>query len=232
MSDVGLSPGEPVPGAGAGHSKPPPAAAAAPGLPSSSGTALHKYTVCAPLACTLARGAFPAEVSVHRLPRAMQADLPAVVPSLTQSDAKRARVVFTAQNTGVDLTDWGPVADARKDLAAEAFLAWAEQLRTALSAQGAWATYIDPPSGMAVHGGCGAVWPEVDAATVLLGWPQSSAGGCKLALHPRWGAKAYPATVLTTAPEGMLLSAVHALCSGDAEQRQVAADTTTSTASS
>lgn len=157
----------------------------------------------------------------------MQADLPAVVPSLTRADAKRARVVFTAQNTGVDLTDWGPVADTRKDMAAEAFLAWAERLRTALLAQGAWATYIDPPSGMAVHGGCGAVWPEVDAATVLLGWPQSSAGGCKLALHPKWGAKAYPATVLTTAPDDMILSAVHVLCGSNGEQCEAGAEAET-----
>lgn len=208
----------------AGHEELAPAAAEASDLASSAGPVLHKYTVCAPLACTLVRGGFPAEVSVHRLPRAMQADLPAVVPSLSRADAKRARVVFTAQNTGVDLTDWGPVTDARKDMAAEAFLAWAERLRTALSARGAWATYIDPPSGMAVHGGCGAVWPEVDAATVLLGWPQSSAGGCKLALHPRWGAKAYPATVLTTAPDDMILSVVHVLCSSNSEQREAGAE--------
>lgn len=80
-----------------------------------------------------------------------------------------------------------------------------------LGASGHWADYVDPCSGLPVRTrACAAVYPEVDAFETLLRWRTSSAGGCRLLLHPTWGAAVYPASLFARAPLEAVLAAVEA----------------------
>lgn len=107
--------------------------------------------------------------------------------------------------------------------AREQFREWALELKRELDAAcpDSWTDYIDPCSGLPVSIGalytlrpsshharswsqalseCGsAVYPEVDGFETLLKYKVSSAAGCRVIVHPRWGTQVYPATAFTTA---------------------------------
>ena len=78
-----------------------------------------------------------------------------------------------------------------------------------LGAQGHWADYIDPCSGLPmIHRDSGAVYGEVEALVTLLGYRTQNAGCCKIVLHPRWGSAVYPATLFARAPLGEVQEAI------------------------
>lgn len=52
------------------------------------------------------------------------------------------------------------------------------------------------------------MYPEVDAFETLLRWKTSSAGGCRVLLHPSWGSAVYPASLFTKAPLPALVPAM------------------------
>lgn len=163
------------------------------------------------------------EASVHSVPRAFRHDLAAVLPGVASPVARRGGdpgdgdggaaamlLVPTCQHAAMDLVNWGARVAAEKDALLERFAAWAAAVCDALAAAGWWADFIDPCSGLAVRMRGGAVYPEVDAFETLLKWRTSSAGGCKVLCHPRWGTAAYPATLLAAAPLPVLLAAMRA----------------------
>jgi hypothetical protein len=55
------------------------------------------------------------------------------------------------------------------------------------------------------------VFPEVDAAEVLLRYRTSNAGCCKILLHPQWGSSVYPASVVVCAPLTAILEGIAAV---------------------
>lgn len=107
----------------------------------------------------------PIEVSVHSAPKALLRELNQVFPTLESDIAcletgKEATstteptpvlAVLTAQNSDVDLADWGETAAFEKDRLLEVFMAWAAELRTRIIAEGYWCDYIDPCSGLPKH---------------------------------------------------------------------------------
>jgi Methylmalonic aciduria and homocystinuria type D protein len=64
------------------------------------------------------------------------------------------------------------------------------------------------------------VYAEVDSFALLLHYRTSDAGGCKILLHPTWGSRVYPASIMAaTADESLLREAVaHALASPPADE--------------
>lgn len=62
--------------------------------------------------------------------------------------------------------------------------------------------------------GRGAVFSEVDSFQTLLGYSVTTAGGCRIVLHPKWGANFYPATMFAVAPADVV--AVEALAAAKA----------------
>jgi len=65
-----------------------------------------------------------------------------------------------------------------------------------LAEQGVWADFIDPCSGMPmVHRDSPSPYDEVGAFANVLGYKISSAGPCKILLHPKFGSSIYPASM-------------------------------------
>lgn len=110
-------------------------------------------------------------------------------------------VIPTCQHASIDLVNVGDAVEAEKDALLERFFVFARHATEALAAQGHWADYIDPCSGLPmVHKESCGVYGEVDALVSLLGYATSNAGCCKVVLHPRWGSAVYPASIVTKAP--------------------------------
>jgi hypothetical protein len=167
---------------------------------------------------TLANGF---EISVHTLPPAFRADLAGVLPA-TPLDG--LLLVPTAQRSAVDLAAWGEEAAREKDALLERFAAWADAVGARLRARGFWADAVDPCSGLARATPHSHVpYPEVDAFETLLRWRTSDAGGCRLLLHPRWGAAVYPATLFARAPLDEVLAALHEAAAAAADAPAAAA---------
>ena len=149
------------------------------------------------------------EVSIHSPSRAMRADLAMVLPATPLSDDDPAQPPFllvpTCQRAAMDLVAWGDAVAAEKDALLERFARWAGAVCAALAARGWWGDFVDPCSGLATRTPhSNAPYPEVDAFEALLRWRTSTAGGCRVLLHPQWGAAAYPATLFARAPLGAL----------------------------
>ena len=62
-------------------------------------------------------------------------------------------VVPTCQRATLDLVNIGDAVEAEKDALLERFFAFARHVCGALQAQGHWADYIDPCSGLPVRSG-------------------------------------------------------------------------------
>jgi len=154
------------------------------------------------------------EVSVHTPPPAFAADLAGVLPGVPlrpSADEAPLYLVPTAQRAALDLVEWGAAAAAEKDLLLERFFAWADAVAAALRARGFWVDAVDPCSGLArATPHSHTPYPEVDAFETLLRWRTSDAAGCKVLLHPTWGAAVYPATLFARAPLDALVAALEA----------------------
>jgi hypothetical protein len=132
------------------------------------------------------------EVSVHSVPPAFKSDLSGVLPgiSLSGDDVNTENppllIVPTAQQSMIDLCEWGAGAAAEKDLLLERFAAWADVVCADLTRRGYWADSVDPCSGLArLTKHSHTPYPEVDAFETLLRWRTSNANGCKVSVGER-----------------------------------------------
>jgi hypothetical protein len=138
------------------------------------------------------------EVSIHVCPRHHREELSYVFPGL---DAEGLLVIPTCQHACLDLVNVGVSVEREKDALLERFFAFARAVCDRLQAEGHWADYIDPCSGLPmVHKSGSGVYGEVQALVTLLRYSTQNAGCCTVALHPRWGSAVYPASLFTTAP--------------------------------
>ena len=111
----------------------------------------------------------------------------------------------------MDLVQIGEGVDTEKDFCLERFVSFAKRVTDRLIAEGHWADYIDPCSGLSmVHKDSQQIYGEVDALVTLLNYQTSNTGCCKVALHPTWGSAVYPASIFTKAPLDVLQNALQA----------------------
>jgi hypothetical protein len=61
--------------------------------------------------------------------------------------------------------------------------------------------WIDPCSGLPMKTQTQVIYDEVASHSALLKYTVSSAGGCKVMLHDRWGEGGYPATLVFSGTE-------------------------------
>lgn len=59
------------------------------------------------------------------------------------------------------------------------------------------------------------VYPEVDGFEVLRQYRCTTAGPCKVLVHPVWGTAVYPATMFTSAPVSAVADAINAVSGTD-----------------
>ena len=107
----------------------------------------------------------------------------------------------TNQRAREDLVAVGDHIEAEKDRLLNVFLTFGKCLCEQLRAQGYWADYIDPCSGLPMISlNCNKVYSEVDGMECLLNYKAYNAGFCKILTHPKWGSAVYPATIFAYAP--------------------------------
>ena len=156
-----------------------------------------------PSSCVQARavlvGPYPDfEYSIHTIPRTHKDEVSAIFPGVSTDDML---VVPTCQRSAVDLVEWGDDAAKEKDKLLVQFQKLAKAVCDALIAEGHWADYIDPCSGLPmIHKEGNTVYGEVQALVTLLGYSTQNAGCCTVLLHPVWGSSVYPASFFAKAP--------------------------------
>lgn len=148
------------------------------------------------------------EYSVHEVPRAHRDEVKSVFPG---TDLTGLLIIPTCQHSRCDLISVGPDVDNEKDFLLERFMEWAKRVCGRLIAQGHWADYVDPCSGLPMMTKVNAgVYSEVGGLVSLLGYAFQNAGCCKVLLHPRWGSSVYPASMFTKAPLRAIQAAIAA----------------------
>lgn len=146
------------------------------------------------------------EFSVHSIPRTHRDEVAAIFPNVSTEDML---VVPTCQRSAVDLVEWGDDAAREKDKLLIQFQHIAKGVCEALIAQGYWADYIDPCSGLPmIHKEGNTVYGEVQAMVTLLGYKTQNAGCCSVLLHPSWGSSVYPASFFAKAPVDVVVRAI------------------------
>ncbi|MDA9081662.1 methylmalonic aciduria and homocystinuria type D protein [Candidatus Dependentiae bacterium] len=106
-----------------------------------------------------------------------------------------------SQRTKMDLVQTGEGVDTEKDFCLERFISFAKRITDRLIADGHWADYIDPCSGLSMlNKDSQQIYGEVDALVTLLNYQTTNTGCCKVVLHPTWGSAVYPASIFTKAP--------------------------------
>ncbi|CAM9126866.1 unnamed protein product, partial [Phaeothamnion confervicola] len=144
------------------------------------------------------------EVSLHTCPRALLRELRYVFS--VREDLAQCLAIPTNQHAVMDLVNVGDNVESEKDKLLNVFMKFARPLCDAIRAEGYWADYIDPCSGLPMLTTEGnKVYSEVEGMQALMQYPVINAGGCKVLLHPAWGSAVYPATIFTTAPRGVAL---------------------------
>ncbi|GMI53973.1 hypothetical protein ScalyP_jg2462 [Parmales sp. scaly parma] len=106
--------------------------------------------------------------------------------------------------TSLDLVMVGPDIALEKDRLLEVFKSIALSLHTSLQSQNFWLDFIDPCSALPMLTESLKLrqryFSEVEGFQTLLGYKQMDCSGCKVLLHPRFGTKFYPGTILAHAP--------------------------------
>ena len=88
----------------------------------------------------------------------------------------------------MDIVQTVEAVDEEKDFCLERFMEFAKKVTDALTADGHWADYIDPCSGLSmVHKDSQSIYGEVDALVTLLNYQTTNSGCCKVVLHTQWG---------------------------------------------
>ena len=101
----------------------------------------------------------------------------------------------------MDLVQTGEGVHTEKDFCLERFISFAKRITDRLIADGHWADYIDPCSGLSMlNKDSQQIYGEVDALVTLLNYQTTNTGCCKVVLHPTWGSAVYPASIFTKAP--------------------------------
>jgi hypothetical protein len=141
------------------------------------------------------------EVQVCRCPRLLLRELTHVFSWDQLKPEGDILAVPTFQHSVMDLVQVGSEVEVEKDRCLEAFMDFAKVLCVTLRAEGYWADYIDPCSGLPMlTPNTTKVYSEVDGAQALMGFATMDAGMCKILLHPKWGSSVYPASAFTNAP--------------------------------
>eukprot|EP01039_Chlorochromonas_danica_P008851 gene8851-9760_t len=120
-------------------------------------------------------------------------------------------VITTMQHAKMELVQLGQEVDAEKDFLLERFVRFATAVCQRVQKKGFWIDFIDPCSGLPMHGAGNSIYNEVQSAQILLGYDYMNAGCCKVLLHPVWTTAVYPASIVSTAPPELVINVLNEL---------------------
>ncbi|CAB9510202.1 homocystinuria type D homolog, mitochondrial [Seminavis robusta] len=158
------------------------------------------------------------ECSVHTLPKPLVREFHHVFAEkyLRQSSPATSSstvvvpldvlAIPTNQRARMDLVNVGDHVEQEKDRLLNTFIDFARDFCEKVLAQGYWADFIDPCSGLPmITTDCNKVYSEVDGMECLLHYKSHNAGFCKVLTHPKWGSAVYPATIFAYAPKQVVI---------------------------
>ena len=117
---------------------------------------------------------------------------------------QKTLVLIYLQQTRTDLFESSKEAQMEKDNCLERFMEFGNKVLQALQKHERgpfWADLLDPCSGYPVHSVHGGMFfNDLEPVEVYLKFPYRMIGNCHVAVHPEWGTRMYPSTMLIHAP--------------------------------
>ncbi|MBE9045378.1 methylmalonic aciduria and homocystinuria type D protein [Pleurocapsales cyanobacterium LEGE 10410] len=115
-----------------------------------------------------------------------------------------AYMILLLQQSSISLKVISPEADREKNLLRAKFIYWGRALIFALQDRGYQGELFDPRTGCPLFGRQGINLDDNAVAKALLNYPVVSYRQCSLLIHPTWGDRVYPSTMVTSAPQEII----------------------------
>nr|XP_033802940.1 methylmalonic aciduria and homocystinuria type D protein, mitochondrial isoform X2 [Geotrypetes seraphini] len=141
------------------------------------------------------------ECAIESCPELLRKDFQSMFPELPSSSS--LMILTITQKTQNDMTVWSEEVEHEREMLLEKFINGAKEICFALHANGYWADFIDPSSGMAFFGPyTNNTFFETDERYRHLGFHIDDLGCCKVIRHKLWGTHVFVGSIFTSAPPG------------------------------
>ncbi|KAM9487434.1 metabolism of cobalamin associated Db [Clarias gariepinus] len=138
------------------------------------------------------------ECAIQSCPELLKKEFALMFPEAPSSGMM---VLTVTQRTENDMTAWSDKVDQEREQLLATFIEGAKDICHALHAEGFWADFIDPSSGLAFFG-CytNNTLFETDERYRHLGFQIEDLGCCKVIRHSLWGTHVFVGSLFTNAP--------------------------------
>ncbi|XP_044294234.1 cobalamin trafficking protein CblD isoform X1 [Varanus komodoensis] len=137
------------------------------------------------------------ECAIQACPELLRRDIESMFPEVKSNNLT---VLTVTQKTLNDMTAWSEEVENEREGLIENFINGAKEICYALSAEGYWADFIDPTSGLAFFGPyTNSTLFETDERYRHLGFSVEDLGCCKVIRHNLWGTHVVVGSIFTNA---------------------------------
>ncbi|XP_034987296.1 cobalamin trafficking protein CblD [Zootoca vivipara] len=137
------------------------------------------------------------ECAIQACPELLRKDFESMFPEGTSNNLT---VLTVTQKTKNDMTAWSEEVENERENLIENFISGAKEICYALCAEGYWADFIDPTSGLAFFGPyTNNTLFETDERYRHLGFYVEDLGCCKVIRHNLWGTHVVIGSIFTNA---------------------------------
>lgn len=137
------------------------------------------------------------ECAIQTCPELLRRDFESLFPEMSNS---KLMILTVTQKTQNDMTVWSEEVETEREMLLEKFISGAKEICYALRAEGYWADFIDPSSGLAFFGPyTNNTLFETDERYRHLGFSVDDLGCCKVIRHSLWGTHVFVGSIFTNA---------------------------------
>lgn len=137
------------------------------------------------------------ECAIQTCPELLRRDFQSLFPEVS---ANKLVILTVTQKTKNDMTVWSEEVENEREMLLEKFISGAKEICYALRAEGYWADFIDPSSGLAFFGPyTNNTLFETDERYRHLGFSIDDLGCCKVIRHSLWGTHVFVGSIFTNA---------------------------------
>lgn len=137
------------------------------------------------------------ECAIQTCPELLRRDFESLFPEVANS---KLMILTVTQKTEHDMTVWSEEVEVEREVLLEKFINGAKEICYALRAEGYWADFIDPSSGLAFFGPyTNNTLFETDERYRHLGFSVDDLGCCKVIRHSLWGTHVVVGSIFTNA---------------------------------
>ncbi|XP_027445085.1 cobalamin trafficking protein CblD isoform X1 [Zalophus californianus] len=137
------------------------------------------------------------ECAIQTCPELLRRDFESLFP---EGATNKLMILTITQKTKNDMTLWSEEVENEREMLLEKFINGAKEICYALRAEGYWADFIDPSSGLAFFGPyTNNTLFETDERYRHLGFSVDDLGCCKVIRHRLWGTHVVVGSIFTNA---------------------------------